>query len=114
MFQVLTQSEFMGLEDQKRPTHSAAPVAPQPMETLVYEYNAGVYGACSATCNGGMQYRSVDCLVQDPMNPRVVDESYCIAQRLPKPQSQQACNMHPCATQAKYSVSSYGAVCVCN
>uniref|UniRef100_A0A672H357 Papilin b, proteoglycan-like sulfated glycoprotein n=1 Tax=Salarias fasciatus TaxID=181472 RepID=A0A672H357_SALFA len=60
---------------------------------------------CSAACNGGMQYRSVTCWVQDPSNPRVVDETHCISQHLQRPQSQQACNMHACP--AEYSVSSF-------
>uniref|UniRef100_A0A3B3V0C8 Papilin b, proteoglycan-like sulfated glycoprotein n=1 Tax=Poecilia latipinna TaxID=48699 RepID=A0A3B3V0C8_9TELE len=76
--------------------------------TRTYMYRAGVYGECSATCDGGMQYRSVECWVQHPSNPHVVDESYCITQRLQRPQSQQACNMHPCAA-AEFSVSSFSA-----
>ncbi|KAK1888731.1 Papilin [Dissostichus eleginoides] len=60
--------------------------------------------SCSASCNGGMQYRSVKCWVQDTANPRVVEEFHCINQRLQRPQSQQACNMHPCA---EYSISSF-------
>uniref|UniRef100_A0A3B5LCB0 Papilin b, proteoglycan-like sulfated glycoprotein n=1 Tax=Xiphophorus couchianus TaxID=32473 RepID=A0A3B5LCB0_9TELE len=82
--------------------HSSAPVAvsPHPRDTRTYIYRAGVYGECSATCDRGMQYRSVDCWVQDPSNPHVVDESYCITQRLQRPQSQQACNMHPCAFES--------------
>ncbi|KAG7239662.1 hypothetical protein INR49_028598 [Caranx melampygus] len=105
-FMTLTHGEFMGLDDDTNSVHSAAPVvvAPHPRETLTYIYKTGIYGACSATCNGGMQYRSVECLVQDAMNPRVVEETYCITQRLQRPQSQQACNMHSCA---EYSVSSF-------
>lgn len=110
-FQTLTHGEFMGLDDDTNSVHSAAPVvvAPHPRETLTYVYKTGVYGACSATCNGGMQYRSVECWVQDAMNPRVVEETYCITQRLQRPQSQQACNMHSCA---EYSVSSFSVVCI--
>ncbi|XP_026197451.1 papilin b, proteoglycan-like sulfated glycoprotein isoform X1 [Anabas testudineus] len=104
---LLTHGEFMGLDDDTNSVHSAGPVAvaPHPTETLSYIYKTGVYAECSATCNGGMQYRSVECWVQDPVNPRVVEETYCITQRLQRPQSQQACNMHPCA--AEYSVSSF-------
>ncbi|XP_044024356.1 papilin b, proteoglycan-like sulfated glycoprotein isoform X1 [Siniperca chuatsi] len=104
---ILIHGEFMGLDGDTNSVHSAAPVAvaPHPRETLTYIYKAGVYGDCSATCNGGMQYRSVECWIQDQANPRVVEESYCITQRLQRPQSQQACNMHPCA--AEYSVSSF-------
>ncbi|KAG8011355.1 Enhancer of rudimentary-like protein [Nibea albiflora] len=104
---ILTHGEFMGLDDDTNSVHSAAPVvvAPHPTETLTYIYKTGVYGECSAACNGGMQYRTVECWAQDPANPRVVEDTYCITQRVQRPQSQQACNMHPCA--AEYSVSSF-------
>ncbi|XP_070844180.1 papilin b, proteoglycan-like sulfated glycoprotein [Chaetodon trifascialis] len=103
----LTHGEFMGLDDDPNSVHTATvvAVAPHPRETLTYMYKTGVYSECSTSCNGGMQYRSVECWVQDPSNPRVVEESYCITQRLQRPQSQQACNMHPCT--AEYSVSSF-------
>ncbi|TKS75603.1 Enhancer of rudimentary -like protein [Collichthys lucidus] len=108
---ILTHGEFMGLDDDTNSVHSAAPVvvAPHPTETLTYIYKTGVYGECSAACNGGMQYRTVECWAQDPSNPRVVEDTYCITQRLQRPQSQQACNMHPCS--AEYSVSSFSVVC---
>uniref|UniRef100_A0A3P8U4N4 Papilin b, proteoglycan-like sulfated glycoprotein n=1 Tax=Amphiprion percula TaxID=161767 RepID=A0A3P8U4N4_AMPPE len=104
---ILTHGEFMGLDADTNSVYSVAPVvvAPHPRETLTYIYKTGVYGECSATCNGGMQYRSVECWVQDHSNPRVVEETHCITQRLQRPASQQACNMHPCA--AEYSVSSF-------
>uniref|UniRef100_UPI003AAE0B9B papilin b, proteoglycan-like sulfated glycoprotein isoform X1 n=1 Tax=Centroberyx gerrardi TaxID=166262 RepID=UPI003AAE0B9B len=104
---LLIHGEFPGLDDDVNSVHSGIPVAvaPHPRETRTYIYRTGVYAECSATCNGGMQYRSVECLVQDPAAPRVVDESYCITQRLQRPASQQACNMHPCV--AEYSVSSF-------
>lgn len=102
---MLTHADFMGLDEDTNSVHSSAPVAPHPRETFTYYYKTGVYGECSAACGGGMQYRSVECWVQDSMNPRVVEESYCITQRLQRPQSQQACNMHTCAPE--YSVSSF-------
>ncbi|XP_010771217.1 papilin b, proteoglycan-like sulfated glycoprotein [Notothenia coriiceps] len=101
---VLVHGEFMGLDEDTNSVHSANIIATRPRETLTYHYKTGVYGQCSASCNGGMQYRSVECWVQDTVNPRVVEESHCINQRLQRPQSQQACNMHPCA---EYSVSSF-------
>ncbi|XP_054475061.1 papilin b, proteoglycan-like sulfated glycoprotein [Anoplopoma fimbria] len=103
----LFQGEFMGLDEDANSVPSAdiVAVASHPRETFTYIYKIGVYGQCSASCNGGMQYRSVECSVQDPANPRVVEESHCITQRLQRPHSQQACNMHPCA--AEYSVSSF-------
>lgn len=106
---MLTHGDFMGLDNDTSPVHSTVPVAPHPRETHIYVYRTGVYGECSATCDGGMQYRTVECVVQDPSNPRVVEESYCITQRLQRPQSQQACNMHQCV--AEYSVSSFSEVC---
>ncbi|KAM9840359.1 papilin b, proteoglycan-like sulfated glycoprotein isoform 2-T3 [Aulostomus maculatus] len=103
----LVQGDFMGLDEDSNSVHALVPVAiaPHPIETLTYIYKVDVYGECSAACNGGMQYRTVECLVQDPVNPHVVDETYCITQRLQRPPSQKACNLHPCA--AEYSVSSY-------
>ncbi|XP_029966691.1 papilin b, proteoglycan-like sulfated glycoprotein [Salarias fasciatus] len=103
----LTHAEFMGLDEDNNSVQSPAPVAvaPRPREHHTYFYKIGVYGQCSAACNGGMQYRSVTCWVQDPSNPRVVDETHCISQHLQRPQSQQACNMHACP--AEYSVSSF-------
>ncbi|KAJ0026622.1 hypothetical protein NQD34_017622 [Periophthalmus magnuspinnatus] len=106
-----SRGEIMGL-DEDNTVHSSAPVvvAPHPRETYTYVYEVGTYGACSATCNGGMQYRTVECWIQDPQHPRVVEETYCITQRLQRPASQKACNMHPCA--AEYSVSSFSACSV--
>ena len=92
----------MGLDEDINSVHSAAPVT--------YIYKTGVYGECSAPCSGGVQYRSVECWVQDPVNPRVVEETLCITQRLQRPQSQQACNMQSCS--AEYSVSSFSVVCI--
>lgn len=111
-FQTLTHGEIMGLDEDSNSVHTSASVAvaPHPRETRTYIYKTGVYSECSATCNGGMQYRSVECWVQGPVNPHVVDDSYCITQRLQRPQSQQACNMQPCATE--YSVSSFSVVCI--
>uniref|UniRef100_A0A668A659 Papilin b, proteoglycan-like sulfated glycoprotein n=1 Tax=Myripristis murdjan TaxID=586833 RepID=A0A668A659_9TELE len=104
---LLTAGDFPGLDEDINSVHSTTPVATgqHPREMRTYRYRAGVYGECSATCNGGMQYRRVECIVQDSVTPQVVDESFCISQRLLRPASQQACNMHPCG--AEYSVSSF-------
>ncbi|XP_058470413.1 papilin b, proteoglycan-like sulfated glycoprotein isoform X2 [Solea solea] len=102
---MLTHEEFMGLDEDVTDLPSAGSVAPEPSETHTYVYKTGVFGECSANCSGGMQHRSVECWLQDPMNPHVVEETHCISQHLQRPHSQQACNMHPCA--AEYSVSSY-------
>ena len=110
--QPLVHGEFLGLDqDVQQPVASSAraPAAPHPRDTQTYAYTTGVYGACSATCDGGMQYRSVQCVLQDPVNPRTVDETYCIARVLQRPACQQACSMHPCAA-AEYSVSIFSGV----
>ncbi|XP_061741618.1 papilin-like [Nerophis ophidion] len=105
---VVSQGVILGMEDDTHPDHSPATdaVAPQPRETQSYVYKTGAYAECSATCGGGMQYRKVECWLQDPASPRMVDETQCITQGLLRPQCQQVCNMHPC--DAKYTVSSFG------
>lgn len=108
-FQQLVQGEFMGLDENTKSAPPAAAVARHPRDTQTYYYQTGVYGECSAACNGGMRSRSVECRELNSVNPRVVDETKCIAQRLLRPQSQEACNMHRCV-HAQYSVSSFGAV----
>ncbi|XP_037304798.2 papilin b, proteoglycan-like sulfated glycoprotein [Pungitius pungitius] len=106
---ILTHEEFTGLDGDANTAHSAA-AAPPPKETLTYVYKTGVYGQCSASCDEGTQHRSVECWVEDRADPRVVEESHCIAQRLQRPRGQQACNMQPCG--AEYRVSSFGACSV--
>ena len=111
--QPLIHGEFLGLDqDVQQPVASSAraPVAPHLRDTQIYAYTTGVYGACSVSCDGGMQYRSVQCMLQDPVYPRTVDETDCIARVLQRPACQQACNMQPCAN-AEYSVSVFSGVC---
>ncbi|XP_077567643.1 papilin b, proteoglycan-like sulfated glycoprotein [Stigmatopora nigra] len=88
-----------------QPEPTPAP-EPQPTEPETYEYRVNTYGECSATCGGGTQHRTVECWLQDPVNSRMVDESFCIVQHLPRPESQQVCNAHSC--NAKYSFSVFG------
>lgn len=109
--QILTHAEFVGLDGDADAAHSTAvaAVAPPPKETLTYIYKVGVYGQCSASCNGGTQHRSVECRLEGRADPRAAEESHCVAQRLQRPHSQQACNMQPCV--AEYSVSSFSVVC---
>lgn len=111
LLQLLVDGDFMGLDEDasSAPPAAAVVVAPHPRDIKTYYYKTGVYGECSATCNGGMRYRSVECWVLDRRNPRAVEESRCITQRVVRPQSQEACNMHRCV-HAEYSVSSFGAV----
>lgn len=108
-FQLLVQGKFMGLNENTKLAPPAAAVAPHPRESQTYYYNTGVYGECSAACNGGMRYRSVECRELNSVNPWVVDETKCITQGIRRPQSQEACNMHRCV-HGEYSVSSFGAV----
>lgn len=110
-FQLLVQGDFMGLDEDTKlaPSADAVAVAQHPRVAQTYYYKTGVYGECSAACNGGMRYRSVECRELNSVNPRVVDETKCITQRIRRPQSQEACNMHRCV-HAEYSVSSFGAV----
>ncbi|XP_076872249.1 papilin b, proteoglycan-like sulfated glycoprotein isoform X1 [Brachyhypopomus gauderio] len=76
---------------------------PTPAESLssgVHRYESSGYSECSAACGGGMQTRTVSCL----LDSHVVDESQCVAQGLQRPAVQRACNQHACA---EYSVGSY-------
>ncbi|KAF6737551.1 Papilin [Oryzias melastigma] len=104
----LNHEEFMGLDNDTESPHFSVPAVPHLRESQPCAYRTGLYSECSASCNGGMQYRSVECVIEDPVHPRVVDESYCITQRLLKPESQKSCNMHSCGEhRAEYSVSSF-------
>lgn len=103
--QLLVHEEFMGLDENTISAPAAAAIsAPPPRDNRMYFYKTGVYSKCSAACNGGMRYRSVECWMKDPRNPRAVDETRCITQRLHRPQSQEACNRQRCV-QAEPSVS---------
>lgn len=109
-FQLLVHGEFGGLDENTESAPSAAAIfVPPPRDTRTYFYKTGVYGKCSAECNGGMRYRSVECWMKDPRNPRVVDETRCIAQRLLRPQSEEVCNRQRCV-HATHSVSSFSSV----
>uniref|UniRef100_A0A3P9HHH2 Papilin b, proteoglycan-like sulfated glycoprotein n=1 Tax=Oryzias latipes TaxID=8090 RepID=A0A3P9HHH2_ORYLA len=104
----LTHEEFLGLDNHTETLHFTLPSVPHLRETHPCTYRTGLYSECSASCNGGLQYRSVECVIEDPVHPRVVDESYCITQHLHKPLSQKSCNMHSCGEhRAEYSVSSF-------
>lgn len=107
---MLVHEEFMGLDENTISSPSAAALLiPPPRDTQRYFYKTGVYGKCSAACNGGMRYRSVQCWIKDPLNPRDVDETRCITQGLLRPQSQEACNTHRCV-HAEHSVPSFNVV----
>ncbi|XP_053737399.1 papilin b, proteoglycan-like sulfated glycoprotein isoform X2 [Synchiropus splendidus] len=105
----LIHGEFLGLDQDSGSVQTSVPVAPPPLgDAPVYYYKSGVFGECSASCGGGMQHRTVECWIQDPERPRVVDESHCVAQRALQPHSQQACNFHPC--RGGYTVTSFSVV----
>uniref|UniRef100_A0A4W5QXZ4 Papilin b, proteoglycan-like sulfated glycoprotein n=1 Tax=Hucho hucho TaxID=62062 RepID=A0A4W5QXZ4_9TELE len=94
--------EIIGMDSDVAPATPAANFRYR--EPLTYAYTYSAWSECSAPCNSGTQHRSVQCMVQDSMAPHVVDDSYCVSQQLPRPESQQACNQQGCA---EYSVSSF-------
>uniref|UniRef100_A0A8C0HA93 Papilin, proteoglycan like sulfated glycoprotein n=1 Tax=Chelonoidis abingdonii TaxID=106734 RepID=A0A8C0HA93_CHEAB len=61
-------------------------------------WKTGEWGACSATCGGGTQTRSVYCMSYNGQgSPGVVDDAKCMA-FAEQPRSTQPCNMRQCAT----------------
>lgn len=75
-----------------------------------YWWALGGWGACSASCGGGWQYRTVTCYRSHSTNGGLdqlsMDDSYCTRTVGGKPATQQQCNTHSC-TECQYSVSSY-------
>ncbi|KAG7254204.1 hypothetical protein CRUP_038540, partial [Coryphaenoides rupestris] len=61
--------------------------------TLVYSWKTGEWNACSVTCGGGSQLRSVQCVSHDASGPRVVEDTVCSA-HTEAPPTLQTCNMH--------------------
>ncbi|KAM9778826.1 papilin b, proteoglycan-like sulfated glycoprotein [Syngnathus typhle] len=105
MCKAVSQGVILGLEDVPQPEYSAPTDTAHPDGTRTYEYRANAYAACSTTCGGGMQYRTVECWLRDQLDSRTVAESFCIDQGLQRPQWQQACNTDSCG--AKYRVSAF-------
>ncbi len=58
--------------------------------TYTYAWSTGVFGACSSSCGGGSQTRSVTCQRNDGVS---VADSYCSGS---KPAASQACNTQAC------------------
>ncbi|KAM6912130.1 papilin [Xenentodon cancila] len=74
----------------------------------VFSWRTGDWNACSATCGGGSQVRSVQCISHDASGPRVVDDAICAAYA-EAPPSLQTCNMHKCV---EYHVTGWSACSV--
>uniref|UniRef100_A0A8C4Y5U7 Papilin, proteoglycan like sulfated glycoprotein n=1 Tax=Gopherus evgoodei TaxID=1825980 RepID=A0A8C4Y5U7_9SAUR len=74
-------------------------------------WKTGEWGACSATCGGGTQTRSVYCMSYDGQgSPAVVDDAKCMA-FVEQPRSTQPCNMRQCATWSTEPWSECSASC---
>lgn len=69
-------------------------------------WQTGEWNACSVTCGGGSQVRSVQCVSNDVSGPRVVEDAICAAYA-DAPPSLQTCNMQKCA---EYHVTGWSAV----
>jgi hypothetical protein len=76
------------------PTATLIPT-PTPTSSYTYTYHwyTGPWGACSATCGGGVQTRPVFCTRTEFVE--VVPDELCPS---PKPTTSQACNTEACPT----------------
>ncbi|XP_066533974.1 papilin b, proteoglycan-like sulfated glycoprotein [Hoplias malabaricus] len=94
----VSHGEIVGFEHAPSPGRVPRPGVTNPTEA--YRYSFGVYSECTAPCGGGIQTRSVNCV----LDGHVVDDSYCADLGLQRPAAQRACNQHACA---EYSVGSF-------
>uniref|UniRef100_G3NNX0 Papilin a, proteoglycan-like sulfated glycoprotein n=1 Tax=Gasterosteus aculeatus aculeatus TaxID=481459 RepID=G3NNX0_GASAC len=74
----------------------------------VFSWETGEWNACSITCGGGSQVRSVQCVSHDAAGPRVVEDAVCAAYS-EAPPTLQTCNMQECA---EYQVTGWSACSV--
>lgn len=75
-------------------TQACPTPAPTPEPTPAYVWDTGPFTACSATCGGGSQARTVTC--RSLATNTTVDDSFCSALE-PKPVTVQSCNANPCS-----------------
>uniref|UniRef100_A0A8D0G8S9 Papilin n=1 Tax=Sphenodon punctatus TaxID=8508 RepID=A0A8D0G8S9_SPHPU len=82
--------------DKPRPTNNrTCGLQPCPQRK---RWKIGEWGACSATCGGGTQTRSVYCISYNGQGSQgAVNDAECVA-LAERPHSTQACNMRQCAT----------------
>lgn len=72
--------------------------------TSPYEWNMGLWGACSKSCGGGVETRTVFC--QRDSGGAAVDDSYC---NPPKPAVSRSCNTQACAAVYNWDIGAWGA-----
>ncbi|XP_074853207.1 papilin isoform X2 [Carettochelys insculpta] len=79
---------------------------------LTKRWKTGAWGACSTTCGGGTQTRSVYCMSHNGQggSPGVVGDAQCLAFS-EAPRSTQPCNTRPCATWSTGPWSECSASC---
>ncbi|XP_037550585.1 papilin [Nematolebias whitei] len=74
----------------------------------IHSWRTGEWKPCSATCGGGSQVRTVQCISHDASGPRVVEDAVC-APSAAAPPSLRSCNVHRCA---EYRVTGWSACSV--